>query len=49
MGETTRYALETDRSETLLVKRLNRSGVPPLQPGEPPLITWAVDDTRLVC
>ena len=49
MGEATRYALETDLSETLLVKQQNRAGVPPLRPGEPALITWAVDDTRLVC
>ena len=49
MGEATRYALETDMAETLLVKQQNRAGVPPLQPGEPALITWAVDDTRLVC
>ena len=49
MGEATRYALETDMGETLLVKQQNRAGVPPLRPGEPALVTWAVDDTRLVC
>jgi len=49
MGEATRYALQTDRLETLLVKQQNRAGVPPLRPGEPALVTWAVDDTRLVC
>ncbi len=49
MGETTRYALETDRLETLLVKQQNRADAPLLRPGEPALITWAVDDTRLVC
>ncbi len=49
MGEATRYALKTEGSETLLVKQQNRAGVPPLRPGEPALVTWAVDDTRLVC
>ncbi len=49
MGETTRYALETDTLETLLVKQQNRADVPLLRPGEPTLVTWAVDDTRLVC
>ena len=47
MGEATRYALETEGSETLLVKRQNRAGVPPLRPGKPALITWAVADMRL--
>jgi len=49
MGEATRYALETGIRETLLVKQQNRAGLPPLRPGEPALVTWAVDDTRLVC
>jgi len=35
--------------ETLLVKQQNRAGVLPLRPGESALVTWAVDDTRLVC
>lgn len=49
MGEATRYALETGMSETLPVKQQNRAGLPPLRPGEPALVAWAVDDTRLVC
>jgi len=54
MGEATRYSLEAGASETgamatLLVKQQNRASLPPLRPGEPALVTWAVDDTRLVC
>ncbi len=49
MGEATRYALETGTREVLLVKQQNHAGLPPLRPGEPALVTWAVDDTRLVC
>ena len=48
MGEATRYTLETDTRETLLVKQPNRAGRPVLRPGEPALVTWAVHDTRLV-
>ena len=48
MGEATRYALETATGETLLVKQQNRAGLPPLHPGALALVTWAVEDTRLV-
>ncbi len=48
MGEATRYTLETDTRETLLVKQPNRADRPVLRPGEPALVTWAVHDTRLV-
>ena len=36
-------------SEMLWVKQQNHAGLPPLRLGEPALVTWAVDDTRLVC
>ena len=48
MGEATRYVLESDTRETLLVKQQNRANRPALRPGEPALVTWAVQDTRLV-
>ena len=48
MGEVTRYALETTTGQVLLVKQQNRAGLPTLAPADPALVTWAIEDTRLV-
>jgi putative spermidine/putrescine transport system ATP-binding protein len=48
MGDTTRYALETGTGETVLVKQQNRAATPLLAVAEPALVTWAIEDTRLV-
>ena len=48
MGDLTRYALQTQSGHTILVKQQNRAGAPVLAPGETTLVTWAVEDTRLI-
>ncbi len=48
MGEMTRYSLETDAGRMLTVKQPNHAGHMLLAPGRPALVTWSVEDTRLV-
>ena len=48
MGDMTRYALETPGGHTILVKQQNRAGLPVLAPDQPAIVSWAIEDTRLV-
>ncbi|MEJ1975785.1 MAG: ABC transporter ATP-binding protein [Acetobacteraceae bacterium] len=48
MGDMTRYALETASGHMLVVKQPNRAGSPLLATSDPALVTWAIEDTRLV-
>jgi spermidine/putrescine ABC transporter ATP-binding subunit len=48
MGEATRYALRTASGQMLLVRQQNRAGLPVLGPDAPAVVSWAVEDTRLV-
>ena len=48
MGDMTRYALETPGGHTILVKQTNRAGLPVLAQNQPAIVSWAIEDTRLV-
>jgi putative spermidine/putrescine transport system ATP-binding protein len=48
MGDMTRYALETRSGQMVLVKQQNRAAGALLNVADPAVVTWAVEDTRLV-
>jgi ABC-type Fe3+/spermidine/putrescine transport system ATPase subunit len=48
VGETTRYRVRINPTESLLVKVPNRSGIETLAPGTPATVEWHQDDAVVV-
>ena len=48
IGEVHRYVIETCCGQRLIAKQTHREDVPVIAPGQPVVVSWAIEDTLLV-